>query len=367
MHATIAWSYQLLGEPGRRLLRWLGIFGGSFDLEGAAFAGADPGEAQDRQTMAADVFDQLADLVDWHLAEPAGGPADAPRFRLLDTIREFAAEQLRAVGELGAAQDSLLDWSMEFAGRAIAGADSPDERRWLERIDHELPNLRTALHLLQERTDAPRGVRLAEALGPFWANRGPMAEGRGWFAVFRDLDQDDPALSSRGRAAVTVWSARLAIDEGELDLEQLTAARNLLAADPEHVVDWLRATEHLAYGLTMRGELDAADELTVAGLERATRADLPYWRCIFLQRRALSAQRHVQPDLAVRYAQETIAAARAMDTTGSSPGPSRSSRTNAPPSSGRKEHGWPCWPTWAPTRRPATCAAWPAPWPAWAR
>jgi predicted ATPase/DNA-binding CsgD family transcriptional regulator len=311
MHATIAWSYQLLGEPGRRLLRQLGIFTGSFDLEAAVFAAAGPG-TKDRQAMTADVFDQLADLVDWHLAEPAGGPADAPRFRLLDTIREFATEQLSSTGELGASQDGLLAWSMEFAGRAIAGADSPDERRWLERIDHELPNLRTALRLLQERRDVPRGVRLAEALGPFWANRGPMAEGRGWFAVFAALDASEPALSPRTRAAASVWSARLAIDEGELDLDQLAAARDVLVTDPGYVVDWLRATEHLAYGLTMRGELEAADELTVAGLDRATQAGLPYWRCIFLQRRALSAQRHGQPGLAVRYAQETIAAGRAI-------------------------------------------------------
>jgi DNA-binding CsgD family transcriptional regulator len=62
----------------------------------------------------------------------------------------------------------------------------------------------------------------------------------------------------------------------------------------------------------MRGELDAADELTTAGIERATLNDLPYWRCIFLQRRALSAQRHRHPELAIRYAQETVLAAEAI-------------------------------------------------------
>lgn len=62
----------------------------------------------------------------------------------------------------------------------------------------------------------------------------------------------------------------------------------------------------------MGGELDAADELTEAGIERATLADLPYWRCVFLQRRALSAQRHSRHKLAVQYAQEAILAARAI-------------------------------------------------------
>lgn len=155
-------------------------------------------------------------------------------------------------------------------------------------------------------------MRLAEALGPFWANRGPMAEGRRWFSAFLDLDLRDPQLSARARAVSTAWSVRLAIDEGELDLEQLAAARGVLAADPDAEIDWLRATEHLAYGLTMRGELDAADELTTAGIERATLAELPYWRCIFLQRRAHSAQRHCQPELAVRYARESVLAAQAI-------------------------------------------------------
>jgi DNA-binding CsgD family transcriptional regulator len=168
------------------------------------------------------------------------------------------------------------------------------------------------LNLLQERADALRGARLAEALGPFWAHRGPMSEGRRWLSAFLDLDLHEPTLSRRARAAATAWSVRLAIDEGEFDLDQLAAARGVLAEDQGAGIDWLRATEHLAYGLTMRGELAAADELTRAGIERATLADLPYWRCVFLQRRALSAQRHSRPDLAVQYAQEAIVAARAI-------------------------------------------------------
>jgi predicted ATPase/DNA-binding CsgD family transcriptional regulator len=311
MRSTIAWSYQLLDEPAQRLLRRLGIFPGSFDLDAAASVCGEPA-SDDDGADATNVLDDLADLVDWHLVEPVDGPAGAPRFRLLDVLREFAAEQLRSCGELRAAQDGLLRWTLDFAERAIGGTDSPAERLWLERIDCELPNLRAALNLLQERSDALRGVRLAEAIGPFWAHRGPMSEGRHWLSAFLDLDRHDPQLSARARAAATAWLVRLAIDEGEFDVGQLVAARGVLSEDPEADIDWLRATEHLAYGLTMRGELDAADELTEAGIERATLVNLPYWRCVFLQRRALSAQRHSRPELAVRYAQDAIVAARAI-------------------------------------------------------
>jgi predicted ATPase/DNA-binding CsgD family transcriptional regulator len=314
MRSTVAWSYLLLEEPARRLLRRLAVFPGSFDLDAAAAVGvpAAVGEDPAGSDQGSTVLDDLVDLVDWHLVEPVAGPADAPRFRLLDMLREFGAEQLRSGGELTAAQDSFLCWSLDFAERAITGADSPAERLWLGQIERELPSLRAALNLLLEQGDAARGVRLAEAIGPFWANRGPMSEGRRWFSAFLEQDQRDPLLSGRARAAAAAWSVRLAVDEGVLDLEALAAARDVLAGEPGADSDWLRATEHLAYGLTMRGELDAADELTTAGIERATLNDLPYWRCIFLQRRALSAHRHSQAALAVRYAQETVLAAEAI-------------------------------------------------------
>jgi predicted ATPase/DNA-binding CsgD family transcriptional regulator len=314
MQDTIAWSYELLGEPSRRLLRRLAVFAGSFDLGAAATVcktGSDQ-ESGGPDTDPSDVLDDLADLIDWHLVEPGGGPADAPRFRLLDLLREFAARQLRCRGEVGEAEEGLLRWSAVLADRAIAGFDSPAERDWLERIDGELPNLRSALALLEERADAPRGMRVAAALGPFWANRGPKAEGRRWFEAFLAMGSQDPKVSAHARAACVTWSARLAIDEGELDLRPLAAARDVLAQEPKADTEWLRATEHLAYGLTMRGELAAADELTEAGIERATLAGLPYWRCVFLQRRAHSAQRHSRPDLAIRYARQAVLAAQAI-------------------------------------------------------
>ncbi len=314
MRSTVAWSYLLLDEPAQRLLRRLAVFPGSFDLDAAAAVGVPAGLAEGPagSDQGASVLDDLVDLVDWHLVEPVAGPANAPRFRLLDTLREFGAEQLRSGGELPATQDNFLHWCLDFAERAITGADSPAERLWLGHIERELASLRAALSLLLEQGDVARGVRLTEAIGPFWANRGPMSEGRRWLSAFLEQDQRDPVLSGRARAAAQAWSVRFAVDEGVLDLEALAAARDVLAAEPGADADWLRATEHLAYGLTMRGELDAADELTTAGIERATLNDLPYWRCIFLQRRALSAHRHSQSALAVRYAQETVLAAEAI-------------------------------------------------------
>ena len=164
-----------------------------------------------------------------------------------------------------------------------------------------------------------------------------MTEGRRVFAAFGDLDRPRRAQPARPGVAIA-WSVRLAIDEGEFDLGAAGGARSVLAGDPEAVIDWLRATEHLAYGLTMRGELDAADELTAAGLGAGDPRGPGQLALHLLQRRALSAQRHSQASWPSG-TPETVLAARAIGYDRIVARPSRSSRTSERPSSVRKAPG----------------------------
>jgi predicted ATPase/DNA-binding CsgD family transcriptional regulator len=310
MRSAIEWSYLLLDESAQTVLRRLAVFPGSFHLEAAAFVCLGP-EADAMSPTDNTLLDDLAALVDIHLVDPAGGPVEAPRFRLLDVLREFADERLRDADELDLVQNRLLSWCLEFSARAEAGLRSADERAWLAAIAVELPTITHVLRLLHARGDAARGVQIASDVAWFWAHRGPMAEGRRWFTAFLALDGGQPSLTQRERAVATSWSARMAIDEGDLDVSALEIAREILheegAAD-----DWLQATEHLAYGLTLRGELDRADELTAAGVDVATEAGLPYWLCIFLLRKALSALRHSDPVSASRDAQLAVRTAREL-------------------------------------------------------
>lgn len=300
MRSTIAWSYLLLDEHAQQVFCRLATFPGSFDIDTA-----------EQVCGASDSFlDVVARLVDLHLLEPADGPSDAPRFVMLDLLREFALEQLAARGETSSVRERLVDWCLAFGDRAAAGLESADERRWLARVDRELPTLYATLSSLVSAQDARRAARIVSAIGWFWAHRGPMVEGRRWFSEILAVDAARPQLRERERADATAWSERFAIDAGELSLERLRDARELLAIDPDAVTAWLRATEHLAYGLTLGGHLDQADVLMTAGIERAAAEGLPYWSCLFLLRRALSAQRHRDADSAVRFAEEAIRAAR---------------------------------------------------------
>jgi DNA-binding CsgD family transcriptional regulator len=108
-----------------------------------------------------------------------------PRFRMLETIREYAVERLAASGEAEATHRVHAAWFLDLAERAQPELTKPNAGAWLDRLDREDNNLRVALAWL-ELDDLPGFLRLAAALGRFWDYRGQLTEGRGWLA--RALD-----------------------------------------------------------------------------------------------------------------------------------------------------------------------------------
>ncbi|HEY7148383.1 MAG TPA: BTAD domain-containing putative transcriptional regulator [Gaiellaceae bacterium] len=155
---TIAWSYDLLGTDEKELFARLGVFGGGFTLE-SAVAVCDAS------------LDGIATLIDESLLE-----RDGERMRMLETIREYALEQL--------AEDEASEYvRRRHAEHFLKLADSEpasDQAAWLARMDAERDNLREALTWSLDTKEASLGLRLAAALWEFWWVRGLLAEGRGW-------------------------------------------------------------------------------------------------------------------------------------------------------------------------------------------
>jgi predicted ATPase/DNA-binding NarL/FixJ family response regulator len=301
MRDTIAWSHVLLDPSAQLVLRRCSAFPNSFGLDAA------------EQVSGCDVLDAVAALVDLHLLEPVDGPDAAPRFRMLDAIREFGAALLDDDADRAGVHARLADWADAFGHAAGAGLLSADERYWLEQVDVELPTLRRVLARLAQDKDTRRGLRLAARIAPFWLHRGPMSEGRTWLATLLDTDPDGEQVGGVERAVATAWAGRLSLDEGDLSVaEDISHSRDVIARDPDAVTEWLQATEHLAYALTLRGDLAQADELTAEGAERAAKAQDKFWQAVFLQRRALSAERRGDLQLAAHYARETVQAAGAI-------------------------------------------------------
>jgi DNA-binding CsgD family transcriptional regulator len=238
----VDWSHALLTEPERVLFRRLAVFLGGFDLDAAQVVGGG-GDVQRYQ-----VLDQLTLLVDKSLvvAENTGGRT---RYRLLETVRQYALEKLAESGEADAIRSRHRDYYTAMAAALDAPAGSDYERR-LEQAEIEIDNLRAAFGWSREHSDIELLLALASSLQPLWETRGRLLEGLGWFnAALADLDAHHREVASVVRARALADRALLAIRVGaaeslEQALHALAIAREV--DDPALLVRALTACGYTA-------------------------------------------------------------------------------------------------------------------------
>src|ERR1700729_1178999 len=193
LRASVDWSHALLTEPERVLFRRLAAFLGGFDLD-AAQTVAGGGDVQRYQ-----VLDQLSLLVDKSLVA-ADDSRGRTRYRLLETVRQYALEKLGESGEASAVRSGHRDYYMALAALLDAPAGTDYEQR-LEQADIEIDNLRAAFAWSLENSDIELASALASSLQPLWLGRGRIREGRTWFdAVLADLDAQHPGVAPAVRA-----------------------------------------------------------------------------------------------------------------------------------------------------------------------
>ena len=152
---TITWSYDLLESDEQRLFRSLSVFAGGFDLEAA--------EAMEHSD--ADVVDGLDHLVSQSLVVVDRG--DTSRYRMLESIRRFAADRLAEAGEADAAARAHLDWILGLVKEGARQLEGRDQMAWLRRFRVEVDNIRRALSWA-ERHDPISGSIIAAALSRFF-------------------------------------------------------------------------------------------------------------------------------------------------------------------------------------------------------
>jgi predicted ATPase/class 3 adenylate cyclase len=208
LQAAMDWSYELLSDEERAVLRRLAVFAGDFELEAA--------EAVCRgDTVAGDeVLDLLVRLVDKSLvvADVSGSEVD---YRLLGTIRQYARERLEEAGEAEEAGQRHRDWYLKLVEAAkFEFFQGPESTAWLERLEHEHDNLRAALDFsAQEAAGSDAGLRLAAALWRFWEMRGYLEEGRAWL---ERMLASTAAAPSALRANALTGAGVLASMQGDL-------------------------------------------------------------------------------------------------------------------------------------------------------
>lgn len=170
MRATIAWSYDLLPAEQCALFRRLGVFRGGWSLEAAAAICGEGGGLE--------VLDGLSALAEQSLlvVRDAGGE---PRFAMLETIREYALEQLEASGEGEALRQRHTNFFVQFAETIEPELVGPQQARWMAAVESEHDNLRAALRWSLDHA-LESAVRLSGALWRFWYGHTHLAEGRNW-------------------------------------------------------------------------------------------------------------------------------------------------------------------------------------------
>jgi predicted ATPase/class 3 adenylate cyclase/DNA-binding NarL/FixJ family response regulator len=210
LRASVDWSHALLTEPERVLLRRLAVFLGGFGLD-AAQAVAGGGDVARYQ-----VLDQLTLLVDKSLvvAEDSGGRT---RYRLLETVRQYALEKLGESGEADAVRSRHRDHYTAMAAVLDSPAGTDYEQR-LEQAEIEIDNLRAAFEWSRENSAIELALSLASSLQPLWLARGRLPEGLAWFdATQADLDAQRPGVAPAVRARALADRALLAlrVDAGD--------------------------------------------------------------------------------------------------------------------------------------------------------
>jgi predicted ATPase len=190
LRAAIGWSYDLLGPAEQRLFRQLGVFTGGFTLEMVEALTAD---APDHP----DALEAISALVGQNVAFTQLEDDGPPRYAMLDTIREFALEQLDAHGETAGMRRRHAQLMRDLAERAEPMLLVPAERAaWMARLQNERENLRAAMTWsLSPDGDLDLGVTLAGLLGWFWLVSGWLEEAGSWYTQFlarRDGSDRDP-------------------------------------------------------------------------------------------------------------------------------------------------------------------------------
>jgi predicted ATPase/DNA-binding CsgD family transcriptional regulator len=188
LEASFDWSYDLLTEPERALLRQLSVFAGGFDVE-AALA-----------VCPAASLELVAALADRSLIIVESRDRGEARYRLLETVRQFAAEYLDEADEVEAMRNRHRDYYTELAERAEPGLTTPDDARWQELLLSEQENLRAAMAWSRDRGEPGAVARLVAPLGMLWTLTNRFVEMRRWMeAATPQANEVSPRLQARLR------------------------------------------------------------------------------------------------------------------------------------------------------------------------
>jgi predicted ATPase/DNA-binding SARP family transcriptional activator len=227
LRAALAWSYDLLSEPEQKLLGRLSVFVGGWTLEAAEAVGAGSGIEED------EVLDLLSRLVDKSLVIAEADGDGVPRYRLLETVRQYASATLGSGGGEEAVGQRHALFFLELADRAEPELSGAGQAAWLDRLERELDNLRAAMAWFRESGQRQAHLRLAGSLWRFCYLRGHYEEGRGWLegALARGDDAPPTVRAKAHLGAGVLTLLQCEYDRARGRLEEALALYRALGDD----------------------------------------------------------------------------------------------------------------------------------------
>jgi predicted ATPase len=273
LHASIEWSYQLLTAAEQRLFARLSVFVDGCRLEAAEAIGrADGGPG-------GGLLDALDALVDKSLLRVRPDADDEPRYWMLETIREFATDQLRKSEEGDEVSSRHAAWYAHLAEQAEDQLRGPEEAAWLARLEAELGNLRAALAWFETTRAATEFQKLAAALWHVWGERGHLREGTRWLESALELGDGDPRVRVRALNALCT----LLGDQGrDTELRPLALEIDRLSSELGDTVGRARAQTLLAWAADAEGDLDQARRFHEEAVALARASGHSWWLAVAL-------------------------------------------------------------------------------------
>jgi len=308
LRAAIAWSYDLLDADERALFARLGIFVGGCTIEAAEAVCGTAGGRQDT------VLDRLASLMNKSLLRMDVAGHGEPRFGMLETIREYALERLAESGDEEESRRRHAGYYLALAEAAEPELTGPAQGMWLERLEDEGDNLRSALRWARESGEIDTGLRLAGALWRFWYMRGYQREGRGWLEDLLALTAKGPggpARAARAKAfnaagvlayyqgdcvrAIALHEESLALRRELADKQAIASSLHNLASNVALCGDHERAVELYEESLALSRDLGAklAIAATLSNLGDIAREQGAYGRATALSEESLALMREL--------------------------------------------------------------------------
>ena len=345
MNATVAWSYQLLAADEQRAFRRLGVLPGPFPVEAASAVqnehGATPAAREHAQRTVSGLIERSLLLC------VEGSCSTRPLYRLLETVRAYAAAELVAAEEHEAAFEGLIRYALTAATAANEKLVGPAQGVWLDHVRDDLETFRSALRGLVERDRASEACEIAFHLLFFWLIRGHAAEGLRWYEQLARVESLPPfaraqALAGAGVMLYSLGELDRAVDVCARTLDVSGDARTVAAAVAENIlghvslangdpdgarsrfisaagrfkaldVDWGvgNSTAGIAGSALAAGDLETADRCLADAADALSETG-PWFLQIVLYLRALRAIRGNRPDAAIAFIRESLVRIHAL-------------------------------------------------------